>query len=226
MVAISSADRASAPLIILIHGFAASKDIGVIPLLFERFSMGGSSVIAFDLTAHGGTAGAFESVTPDSLERDIDVIIDEHGDDRPIVLIGHSLGGVLAYRVALRRADVARAVLLAPGFSIASRFLIGLRSAAMRDGSASFVERGREYRVSKAFFERSIDDPLASPEPLDKPTLIIVGEFDVTISRTYCERLADHLPDARFALAYGEGHDLTGLSYWSWIGSFLDRPEE
>lgn len=210
---------------ILIHGFAASKDIGVIPLLFERIAQL-SSVISFDLPAHGETPGAFEELDMVLLDRAVDSIIDVHAGDRGVVLVGHSLGGVLAYRAAARRRDVSGIVLLAPGFQVRSRFLLDLEARAFRDGTATFTERGREYRVSKRFFGSREFDPLPIAQHVPQPTLVVVGDLDYTVDPKVCESIAHALVGGSFVLARGEGHDLKGLSYWDRVGSLLADASE
>lgn len=221
---ITEGDSGTAPLVVLIHGFAANKDQGVIPLLFERLSSY-SSVISFDLPGHGSSTTSFDSITFPLLLDAIDSVLDEHAKGRPLVLVGHSMGGALAYLLARRRSDITRLVLLAPGFSIRSRFLLSLKEEALRNGSASFSENGRDYRVSKAFFESREFDALDLAPHITQPTLIIVGELDYTVDQEVCRHVADALPSGSFVLARNEGHGLTDLSYWDAIVSFLDQEE-
>lgn len=135
------------------------------------------------------------------------------------------MGGVLAYRAAARREDIAGLALLAPGFSITSRFLLELKATASREGSAVFTEAGREYRVSRAFFESRDFDPIALAPRVTVPTLIAIGDLDYTVDREACRGVADALERGSFIIAQGEGHDLTGLSYWPALASFISRFE-
>ena len=209
--------------IVLIHGFAASKGLGVIPLLFDRFSRT-HQTYSFDLPGHGSSQESFESITFPILESAIESFLDSL--DGSVVLVGHSMGGALSYRIAARNPKIEKLVLLAPGFSIRSRFLLSLRDEALENGTASFEESGRSYRVSRAFFESRDFDPFELAPRIRQPTLIVAGDLDYTIDRDVCSQVARALPSGSFVSAVGEGHDLTGLGYWSEIESFLDTHEE
>jgi pimeloyl-ACP methyl ester carboxylesterase len=208
--------------VILIHGFGANKDLGVIPLLFERLASR-VSVVSIDLPAHGGSSGSFEEISIPSLDAALDSFIDANASGRSVVLIGHSMGGVLAYRAAARRADVVGFVLLAPGFEVISPFLLALEQRALDEGVALFTEAGREYRVSRAFFESRSFDPLTLTAMIDQPALIIIGDLDHTVGREACRTIATRLSHASFLLVEGEGHDLSALSYWSRLVSFVEE---
>ena len=192
----------------------------MVPLLFERFAAH-TSVVSVDLPAHGESPGAFEDLTFPTLDDAIDSFIDANALERRVVLVGHSMGGVLAYRAAARRADVAAVVLLAPGFEVVSRFLTDLKERALRDGTAVFSQASREYRVSRAFFESRVFDFRALAPEVAQPALIVIGDLDHTVGQEACRTLASAVSRGSFILAEGEGHDLTGLSYWSSIVSFI-----
>ncbi len=67
-------------------------------------------------------------------------------------------------------------------------------------------------------------DTLADAARLDVPTLVIVGEEDETM-RPHCERLADVIPGATFALVEGTRHSPQLEApdrFWPAVLSFLD----
>lgn len=96
----------SGPDVALVHGFggAASNWALVAPALAER-----SRVVVPDLPGHGGSSGL-----PGPPER-LDPFADRVAAllERPSVLVGHSLGGVVALRLAVRRPELVRGVVLA-----------------------------------------------------------------------------------------------------------------
>ena len=103
----------SGPTLMLIHGYggAASNWTLVAPPLLERYR-----VIVPDLPGHGGS-----SALPGPPER-----IDPYAErmaallGEPAVLVGHSLGAVVALRLAVRRPGLVRGLLLAGAAGIGS----------------------------------------------------------------------------------------------------------
>lgn len=209
-------------LVILIHGLFADRTVGVIPLLEARLSEH-EQVFSFDLPGHGESDTPLQGLEDfdAALNATIDAALDRSRAKR-VVLIGHSLGGVLAYRAAARRSDVAGLVLLAPGFTVTSRLLLELEERAMSEGNVTFSWEGREYTLVREFFETRRFDPVELAPLIEQPTVIIVGAYDYTISQHACESLAHALAHGSFYRVPGEGHALTGLAYWPLIRSFLD----
>ena len=209
-------------LVILIHGLFADRTVGVIPLLEARLSEH-EQVFSFDLPGHGESDTPLQGLDDfdAALNATIDAALDRSRAKR-VVLIGHSLGGVLAYRAAARRSDVAGLVLLAPGFTVTSRLLLELEERAMSEGNVTFSWEGREYTLLREFFETRRFDPSELAPLIEQPTVIIVGAYDYTVSQEACESLARLLSNGSFHRVLGEGHALTGLAYWPLIRSFLD----
>lgn len=223
-LAVRVADARSSPLVLLVHGFTASKDANFFPSLFDRLATGWS-VVSMDLSAHGESEGSFAEMDFDKLEADLDTVLDAY-DGREVVIIGHSMGGSLAYRIAARRSNVSGLVLLAPGFGIRSSFLRGLRARAIENGSASFTDGfGVSRTVSGSFFTSREYDPIELAPHVTVPTLILCGELDYTISNEACARLAQRLADARFETIEGVGHTFADSDelIGPMIVSFLER---
>lgn len=105
------------PVLLLIHGFADS------PAVFTRmapiFADNGLAVRVMRLTAAGGVhPDDMQGVSLDIWREDIAkeiAALREHHPERPIWLLGHSLGGTLAFDAALQSdTDVSGLILLAP----------------------------------------------------------------------------------------------------------------
>lgn len=97
--------------VVLIHGFGADSQswVGTAPALFPI-----ARVWALDLPAHGKSCSEAPASTLDALAEQIESSV--FGvSDRPLHIIGHSIGGALALLLAKRRpGQVASLVLLAP----------------------------------------------------------------------------------------------------------------
>jgi pimeloyl-ACP methyl ester carboxylesterase len=105
------------PPVVLVHGLggAASNWIDVAPALARR-----RRVLVPDLPGHGGSTPLPAAPTLNPFA-DVVAAIAEREGMIPAAVVGHSLGGVVALRLALRRPDVVQALVLAAAAGISSR---------------------------------------------------------------------------------------------------------
>jgi alpha-beta hydrolase superfamily lysophospholipase len=85
--------------VLIVHGLG--EHIGRYQALAEDLNDSGWTVTGFDLRGHGASAGARGGINaPDSLLADLGLVVDRAYRDRsqPLVLLGHSLGGLIAAR--------------------------------------------------------------------------------------------------------------------------------
>ena len=139
----------SGPTVALVHGYggAASNWVLVAPRLAERYR-----VIVPDLPGHGGSSplpGPPERVDPYS-ERLAGLL------DGPAVVVGHSFGAVVALRLAARRPELVRGLVLAGAAGIAS----STRSAERTLTFISLVQPGK--RIAR--FRRRVRAQPVSPQ--------------------------------------------------------------
>jgi len=97
------------PPLVLVHGLggAASNWTELAPLLRERFRL-----LVPDLPGHGGST-ALPAVSGLEPFADRVAIVAEREGMLPAPVVGHSLGGMVVLRLALRRPDAVEAVVLA-----------------------------------------------------------------------------------------------------------------
>jgi pimeloyl-ACP methyl ester carboxylesterase len=104
------------PSLVLVHGLggAAWNWVELTSELVRRYR-----VLALDLPGHGGSSPlpSAESLTPFA---DVVAAVAEREVLLPAAVVGHSLGGVVALRLALRRPDAVAALLLAASAGISS----------------------------------------------------------------------------------------------------------
>ncbi len=107
---------AGAPALLLVHGFADGP--AVFAKLAPLLAAEGCAVRALHLTGFGGGPDRMADATLAAWRADLDgeiAALRAENPDRPIWLVGHSLGGALAFDAALRPANrIAGLVLLAP----------------------------------------------------------------------------------------------------------------
>jgi pimeloyl-ACP methyl ester carboxylesterase len=108
------------PPLLLVHGLggAAWNWVELVPLLASRFRL-----LVPDLPGHGGSSPLPAAPTLNPFA-DAVAAMAERERMVPAAVVGHSLGGVVALRLALRRPDAVRALVLAAaaGISSALRF--------------------------------------------------------------------------------------------------------
>lgn len=89
---------AGEPTIVLIHGLSLS-----IPIWHHQIKdlAADARIVLYDQRGHGRSGlAATEDYSLDALARDLDEVLNEVSPDRPVVLVGHSMGGMAALRFA------------------------------------------------------------------------------------------------------------------------------
>ncbi len=116
--------------VVLIHGYSGDLNNWLfnIPALAAK-----AAVIAVDLPGHGGSTKEVGDASLDTLARDVGAALDALGVTRA-TLIGHSLGGAVALRLAATRPEFAQGLVLVapaymPGGTINTAFLDGVVEA-------------------------------------------------------------------------------------------------
>jgi pimeloyl-ACP methyl ester carboxylesterase len=130
-----------APLV-LVHGLggAASNWVGIAPHLAERFR-----VLVPDLPGHAGSSPLPAAATLDPYAERVRELAEQEGM-LPAALVGHSFGGLVALRFALRRPQDLRALVLAgsAGISTATRRVERLLTIAAFLRPSRLYSRHRE----------------------------------------------------------------------------------
>jgi pimeloyl-ACP methyl ester carboxylesterase len=132
-------------------------------------------------------------------------------------LIGHSMGGLIAIRLAAQRPDaVSRLVLLAPAGVPAARSLAAhalplLRAA--RHSKPGFlpllaydaVRAGPRtlWRAAQEIVSEDVREDLAA---IRSPTLVIMGQNDALVPPAVGRMLQENIADARLLVLKGAGH--------------------
>src|SRR3954447_2661855 len=125
-------DAGQGPVIALLHGLggAASNWTAVAPALAER-----ARIVVPELPGHGGSAALPAPVpTLDAYADRVAGIL-----DAPSVVAGHSLGGLVALRLAVRHPQLVRAVVRAGSAGVSS----GTRRSQRALAVASLVQPGK-----------------------------------------------------------------------------------
>ena len=107
-----------ARLVVLVHGYG--EHIGRYEHVAEALAARGSSVVGPDHVGHGRSAGEPALVEDfEPLVDDLRAVVHDARGDLPVVMVGHSMGGLIAIRYAQRhREDLAGLVLSGPAVGL------------------------------------------------------------------------------------------------------------
>lgn len=110
------------PTLVWLCGYGSDMNSAKASWLTEQCQIWGFSLVKFDFTGNGQSAGNFASVTLTHWVEDALTVIDNLTDG-PVILIGSSMGGWVAQLAALQRPDRVKALLLiAPATDMARKF--------------------------------------------------------------------------------------------------------
>ena len=134
---------AGSPPMLLVHGWCC--DHTYFAPQADYFSKG-QRVISVDLRGHGESDKPAQDYTMAGFADDLAFLCEQLGAARPVV-VGHSMGGVIAFEMAARHPDLLGAVVavdspLVPPAALAAQipgFVDGLRSPAFQDVARGFV---------------------------------------------------------------------------------------
>ncbi len=224
--------KGEGPTVVFAHGFGGSARNfrPQVRALADAFH-----VVAYDARGHGRSEAPEEAgeYTLERLVDDFERVAGEHGEGRPVVAAGLSLGAATALAFARRRPEqVSRLILASPPAAGASRsewafgFAEAIDAEGLESAGARFVwgERSRfDPAGAKLIKSGLMEHPghalahilrqtlgvLPSPSELagslDLPTLVIAGGEDDAVLPAARE-LEAHLRRARLVVVPGAGH--------------------
>ena len=223
--------EARRPALLLIHALGTSHRIwdGLLQHLEYR-----GAVLRYDVRGHGLSELGQHPYSVQHLAEDAHALSMAHGF-QSVLVVGLSLGGLVAQALALNAPDVVRgAILCGTAARIGSREGWEARSAQVEQGglaaisdavlarwfAPAFHEQSPEVvRGHRCMLERTASDgyraaleALAEADLNDQvqairaPVLVISGELDEVTTPAAGQRLAKAIPGARFELLRGGSH--------------------
>lgn len=200
------------------HGFASGPG-STKGLAFERhFAARGIEIERLNLRVP-----SFEHLRLSSMIATVQAAIDDAA-----IVIGSSLGGLTAARVAERDDRVRALILLAPAFGIAERWreMLGAELEAWRTtGWREVVDytTGGTARVDYGFFEDAAETDVGDPD-VRVPTLILHGTGDETVPIDRSRAFARGRANVRL-VELDDGHELVASlpTLLADSEAFLDR---
>jgi pimeloyl-ACP methyl ester carboxylesterase len=194
-----------APRVLYLHGFASSPESKKAVAVAERLRMRGVAVERLDLRVPSMERLDFGAM----LERTREAI---GGPEDRAILIGSSLGGLVAARVAEHDRRVVGMVLMAPALHFGARW----HERLGEDGWQAWMDSGwldvHDYATGgstriHADFARSVLQHDVGLPYIHPPTLVIHGDADDVVPVTVSRELAAVSPQVRLVVVH-DGHDL------------------
>jgi len=100
------------PLVVIGHGVTANKDRVWAVTLAERLAAAGFASLRFSFSGNGASGGEFRESTVTKEVEDLGAVLDAIGE-RPVVYVGHSMGGAVGVLRAANDPRIRRLVSLA-----------------------------------------------------------------------------------------------------------------
>ncbi len=173
----------------------------------------GHPCLRLDYSGHGASGGRFEDGTIGRWTEDALFLIDRLTDG-PLVLIGSSMGGWIALRIALARPGrIAALIGIAAAPDFTATMPEAARAAILRDGALRVPSRyGGEQVFTRALLEDGErQSVLRAPIPIASPVRLLQGQRDDDVPWETALRLAARLdgPDVRITLIKDGDHRLS-----------------
>lgn len=235
---------ADAP-VVLVHGWCC--DHTYLAPQFEHFAKRGHRVVALDLSGHGLSDKPREPYTMQRFADDV-AFVCGHLGVKKVVVIGHSMGGIVAFDLASRYPELVSALIMLDAAIVlppAARAAIPKLLAEL--GGAGYQSAIREF-VAKTLFLPT-DDPgrremilsamASAPQHVAISAYQALGDYDATKTarvaapslyiaadeahaRSDMSRVRELLPTLAFGETVGSGH-FCQLEVPDQVNAMIDR---
>ena len=194
------------PAFVWLHAFGGARVGEHSSALFEHAAATGRAAARFDFRGHGDSTGTIGATTLKDLVADTRSVLAATG---PAILVGHSLGGLVAALAAAEFPTLVKAlVLLAP--SLGYRHV--LRRCIGPDGLLRTLD-GRAFTVRpETLADADAIDEARLPHRLPMPVLVVHGANDPIIDPAASRAFTAAIPHAHkdHLLWPGADHRLSG----------------
>ncbi len=217
-----------ARLVVLVHGYG--EHLGRYEHVARALNARGATVVGPDHVGHGLSPG--ERALIEDFEPVVDAlrgVVQDARGDLPVVMVGHSMGGLIATRYAQRhREDLAGLVLSGPAIGLAPVFEAWLNGPELPSDPIDGAVLSRDPAVGVAYnadplvyhggwrrptleaFLAADDAIVAGPDFADLPLLYVHGGDDqlvpVALAKPIVERLAG--ADSELHVIDGARHEV------------------
>ncbi|SOC37763.1 pimeloyl-ACP methyl ester carboxylesterase [Rhizobium subbaraonis] len=239
-------DDGGAPPVVLLHGWCC--DHSFLAPQRAHLARAGHAILSLDLRGHGRSDAPQQPYPISAFSDDVIWICAELGLKRP-VLLGHSMGGIVAYDIAARRPDLPGAIVMidsAVARPAAAQKMIGPIAERLR--GPDYRDELRELMTSAFFLatddadrrEQILKAMTAAPQHVMVSAYLGLGDFDPTIAhvpvstpslyiaanepspRSDIARLKELVPALMVGQTVGSGH-FCQLEVPGQVNAMIDR---
>lgn len=189
------------PAFLFLHGMGSVRNGDKSEALRRRAARHGRAFARFDFRGHGQSTGEIGHVTMTELIGDAGLVLDLVG---PAVLVGSSLGGLVAAHLAAMRPDATLALcLLSPAFG----FLPRMRARLDSQGRMRTTEGFSFFVHERALADAATHDEGSLPGRLPMPLLVAHGDQDEVVPHQLSADFFAAVPHAHKDLMVVPGGD-------------------
>lgn len=190
-------DRTPGPVVIAVHGVLGNMSVFYYSIA-NHIAAAGYEVVLYDLRGHGLSECPPCGYLIEDMVADLEALIEGLGSDRPVHVVGYSLGGTIAQGLTVARPDLVASLILVEGLmgpdSTASRaarereWMVGDRAAAIKlidrviaenpsKGSRWAAKTRRLFTQTTFHAELSAShaDEAVTARRIQRPTMVVNG---------------------------------------------------
>lgn len=205
------------PLVIILHGFNANKEMYLLTELAEQLRARGIGTLSFDFNGHGASDGSFLDMTVlNELQdaRNVYAYASKLPQVTSVSLVGHSMGGVVTSMLAaeLGEQKIKAIALMAPAGELPDDTSKGDLFGVQYDPKnvPEYITLSNGLKVGRAFLETTQDLPIyETAARYTGPVLIVHSEDDQLVPYKYGVRFLDFYKNAQLKTLHGIDHNAT-----------------
>ena len=180
----SSADNLGA--VAFVHGLLGNMSVFYYTLA-NHVAAAGYDVVLYDLRGHGMSECTPHGYLIEDMVADLEALLDIVEPNRPVHLVGYSLGGVIAQRLTVARPDLVASLILVEGLmgpesgharETATKIANALIARTVSEGSR-WAGRAQRLLTQTTFHADVSDIRFTEPETaplITRPTLVLSGD--------------------------------------------------
>ncbi len=211
------ADKKSYPLVLILHGFNASKEMPLLTELSRQLNARGIATLLFDFNGHGQSEGSFLDMTiPNELEdaRRVYAYAKKLPGVTSVSAVGHSQGGVIVGMLAgeLGEKGLKTIVLMAPAPELKEDTARGELFGVKYDpkNPPEFITLKTGLKVGRAFLTTTQQLPIYEVSATyTGPVLVLHSQEDPLVPYRYGVVYSLMFPHAQLKTVHGFDHNFT-----------------